>query len=43
MGSLVAAGGVAGACFWLPIYPASASHLLDEPSMCLVSCVTYCK
>ncbi|KAK9822244.1 hypothetical protein WJX81_005698 [Elliptochloris bilobata] len=22
MGSLVAAGGVAGACFWLPIYPA---------------------
>ena len=30
MGSLVAAGGVAGACFWLPIYPVSACPLLDE-------------
>ena len=29
MGSLVAAGGVAGACFWLPIYPVSACPLLD--------------
>lgn len=36
MGSLVAAGGVAGACFWLPIYPVSACPLLDEP--CIASC-----
>ena len=32
MGSLVAAGGLAGACFWLPVYPVSACPLLSLPS-----------
>lgn len=31
MGSLISAGGVAGACFWLPIYPVRDCPLIDEP------------